>query len=249
MFNKIFKNITSFTLLFLFLTIMPTFVSAKTMSVNDEEEFKNALNDNDVDTIVLNSNIDTTEKINITRPIYLDGKGHTLKYTGTFKGGSDNTVWDGKYVLQVYKTNATIKDIKLTGGNAGLLVNGSNVTLRGTIDVSGNGFGGIELGQGANVTEKVKLSLVDDAKLVNTTDSDSKPTLWVPEDSEEAKLEINGETVTIESGMELELKEIKQMTSNPETLDLIYLYIILNILGVLSFVICFKKIKNIKGTN
>ena len=249
MLNRFFKNITSLTVLLSILTIFPIVTYARTESVSNEEDLKRAISDTDVDTIVLNSNIDTTEKITISRPIYIDGKGHTIKYTGTFKGGKDNTVWDGKYVLQIYRTNATIKDIKLTGGNAGLLVNGSTVTLRGEIDVSGNGFGGVELAQGENVTEKVKLSLVDDAELVNTTDSDSKPTLWVPSDSDDAKLEIDGKTINIESGKELEIKEINQLAGNPETSDPIYLYIILNIVGILSLIISFKKLKNIKGLN
>ena len=61
----------------------------------------------------------------------IDGNGYTMKYVGTFgqAGSTDNTTWGGIYWLQVYNTNATIKDIKLTGGNAALLVNGSNVTF------------------------------------------------------------------------------------------------------------------------
>ncbi len=241
--SKVFKNALMFAFLFMFITVMPTLVSAKTANISSQEDFKNALKDTEVDTIVLDSDINTTEKINITRPIYIDGKGHTMKYTGTFKGGSDKTVWDGIYLLQVYRTTATIKDIKLTGGNAGLLVNGSLVTLKGNVDVSGNGFGGIELGQGANVTEQVKLSLTEGAKIVNTTESNSAPTLWVPSDSKEAKIEANGITATIKSGEELELKEINQLIKNPETSDPLYLYIILNIIGILSLTMCFKKLK------
>ncbi len=240
------KNIPLFIALFLFLTLGPTFVSAKTQNISDETEFLNALKDTTIDTIVLDKDIDTTDKITITRPIYLDGKGHTIKYTGTFKGGSDNTVWDGKYVLQIYRTEATIKDIKLTGANAALLVNGSTVTLRGNIDVSGNGFGGIELSQGQNVTEKVKLSLVDDAEIINTTDSNDKPSLWVPSDSDDAKLEVNGMVVTIKSGEELELEEIEQLIPNPNTSDSIYNYIILNIIGIFTFILYYRKIKKLK---
>ncbi len=241
--SKVLKNTLMFAFLFMFITVMPTLVSAKTQNVSSEEEFNNALSDKEVDTIVLDKDIDTKEKINITRPIYLDGKGHTIKYTGTFKGGNDKTVWDGKYVLQVYRTTATIKDIKLTGGNAGLLVNGSLVTFKGKIDVSGNGFGGIELGQGAGVTEQVKISLTDNADIINTTESKDAPTLWVPSDSKEAIVEANGEKATIKSGEELELKEFEQLIGNPETSDLIYLYVILNIIGILSLAVCFKKLK------
>lgn len=249
MIQKAWKNITTFTLLLLMLMIVPTLVSAKTETVNTQDQLKKALADSDVDTIVLSGNIDTTEKINITRPIYLDGKGYTIKYTGTFKNGNDKTVWDGIYVLHVYKTNATIKDVKLTGGNAGLLVNGSNVTLRGKIDVSGNGFGGIELSQGANVTEKVKVSLVDDAEIINTTESKDAPTLWVPSDSDDAVLEVNGESVTIKSGEELQLAELKDLFAdeNPDTVDLINLYLLLGFIGTITFIISYKKLRK-QGT-
>ena len=140
------KNICLFILLLT--CFMITNVNALSKTVKNQEELKSALNNKDIDTIILDSDINTTEKINITRPIYLDGKNHTIKYVGKFGESDDFTVWAGIYVLQVYKTTATIKDIKLTGGNAGLLINGSVVKLEGIIDVSGNGFGGIELGKG-----------------------------------------------------------------------------------------------------
>ena len=170
-----------------------------------------------------------------------------MKYVGTFgsAGSTDNTTWGGIYLLQVYKTNATIKDIKLTGGNAALLVNGSSVTLEGTIDVSGNGFGGIELSQGSGVTTISHLILTSDAKIVNTTESDDRPTLWVPEDTNSAILEINGVEKTLTAGMELTMDEISELFAiqeNPDTSDPLIITVILGICGLFMFVMSSKKL-------
>ena len=234
-------------LLLLTLVIIPiSSVSAKTSTVSNQTELKNALEDNSVTIISLDSNIETTEKINITRPITINGNGYTMKYVGTFGnlGSTDNTTWGGVYLLQVYNTNATIKNIKLTGGNAALLVNGSNVTLEGTIDVSGNGFGGIELGQGSGITTIPHLKLVN-AKIINTTESETKPTLWVPEDTSKAILEINGIEKTLTSGMELTLDEIAELFAvkeNPDTSDPLTITITLGLFGLFMFIISSKKL-------
>lgn len=245
MLKQIFQKIFFLSIL---LSVIPVFnVSAKTVTVSNQDELKNAINDSSVTVINLSNNIETTEKINITRPLTIDGNGYTMKYVGTFGklGSTDNTVWGGIYLLQVYNTTATIKDIKLTGGNAALLVNGSNVTLEGTIDVSGNGFGGIELGQGSGITTIPHLSLVNDAKIVNTTEAENKPTLWVPADTSKAILEINGVEETLIAGMELTINEIEQLFApqeNPDTSDSLLFTILLGICGLLMFMVSFKKI-------
>lgn len=177
-------------ILVLSLLILPFRVSARTETVNTEEELTNALNSDDVTTIELGQSIDITETIVVSKEKTIDGKNHTLKYVGLFKGGSsDNTVWGnntngrGVYIIQVYNTKATIKDIKLTGGNAGLLINGSDVKLEGNIDVSGNGFGGIELGQGSGISSVPNVEM-NNVKLINDSESTEKPTIWLdaPED-------------------------------------------------------------------
>lgn len=171
------KNLLKVVFLFALFAIMPC-VNAKSESVTDESTLLNALNDSTVDTIVLENNIETTQKINIIRDVTIDGAGYEIKYVGTFGESSENTTWAGIYVLHAYRSNVTIKNIKLTGGNAALNVNGSKVTLVGTIDVSGNGFGGIEMGKGKNVTEYPYIDAAQ-AKIVNTTESKLLPTLWI----------------------------------------------------------------------
>ena len=237
--KKLYLGLALFLMAIILMPIMN--VHAESYTVKNQEELKSALQNNDIDTIILGEDIETTEKINITRSVTIDGANHMIKYVGTFgaEGGKDNTVWAGIYVLQFYKTTGTLKNIKLTGGNAGLLINGSDVTFVGTIDVSGNGFGGIELGQGANVTETNKLTL-NDADIVNTTENDDHPTLWVPNDSDDAVVTVDGETELIHSGDELTLIEMNEIfdLGTPNTLDNIaafestFIISLLSILGV-----------------
>lgn len=204
--------------------------ASSTMTVRNQEELKSALENADISTIVLGNDIETTEKINVMRPVTIDGNGHTMQYVGTFgdSDSSDNTIWSGIYVLQVYKTEATIRNIALTGGNGGLLINGAKVQLEGTIDLSGNGFGGIELGQGSGVESIAHVILTDQTTLVNRTDSEDRPTLWVPKDSTGSILEINEAQYELLPEEEFTLNEIEAFTistENPETGDPIILYI------------------------
>lgn len=222
-------------------------IEAKEISVTTQDELKSALADKSIDTIVLGNNINTTEKINVLRPVTMDGNGKTLTYVGTFgkTGSRDNTVWGGIYVLQFYKTTGVLKNIKLTGGNAGLLINGSTVDLIGTLDVSGNGFGGIELGQGADVTTTPTIDLNDTGKIVNTTESKNRPTLWVPDNTDGANITIQGKTTTLVSGEELTLAELYALTENqnPETGDTtLYFVVLASIsLGILLVTITKRK--------
>lgn len=191
------KNLLKVVFLFSLFALMPYInVNAKSETVTDEATLLSALNDSTIDTIVLGSDIETTQKINITRDVTIDGSGNQIKYVGTFKGTNNNTTWDGIYVLHAYRSNVTIKNVKLTGGNAALNVNGSKVTLVGTIDVSGNGFGGIEMGKGTNVVEYPHID-AKNATIVNTTESKLLPTLWIDGISAE-EIEANNVDVEID---------------------------------------------------
>ena len=246
------KNYSKILLLILLtITVFTTLnvEAATSKTVNNEAELKEALNDSNISTIILGSDIETTEKINIMRDVTIDGNNKTIKYVGTFgsSGSKDNTVWGGIYVLQVYKSNVTLKNIKLTGGNAGLLINGGHATFIGKIDVSGNGFGGIELGKGSGVTSSPTLTITDNAEIINTTESPDKPTLWVPSDTTGAVIEIGNTKFQLNPGDELSLDEINDLEEsieNPETSD----SLLLNIFFLSIFVIlsgyAFKKILN-----
>ncbi len=246
------KKFSKFLLLIILTIAMTTSLNVKaatSKTVNSEAELKEALNDSNIRAIILGSDIETTEKINIMRDVTIDGNNKTIKYVGTFgsSGSKDNTVWGGIYVLQVYKSNVTLKNIKLTGGNAGLLINGGHVTFDGRIDVSGNGFGGIELGKGSGVSSSPTLTINDNAEIINTTESPDKPTIWVPSDTTGAVIEIGNTEFPLNSGEELSLDEInalEESIENPETSDSLLLNIFFLSIFVILSSYAFKKILN-----
>lgn len=168
------KKTFKFLFLLTLFVLMPFInVNAEERVVTSQDELKAALNDSLVDTIVLGNDIQTTEKINILRPVTIDGANHTITYSSALAAN-----WTGIYVLHFYKTTGTIKNIKLTGAEAALNINGSVVTLEGTIDVSGNRVGGIELGQGQAVTDFPDVNM-ENATIVNTTETSTTPTAWI----------------------------------------------------------------------
>ena len=246
------KKISKILLLFVLTITLSTTLNVKaatSKTVNNQAELKEALNDSNISTIILGSDIETTEKINIMRDVTIDGNNKTIKYVGKFgsSSSSDNTVWGGIYVLQIYKTNVTLKNIKLTGGNAGLLINGGHATFVGKIDVSGNGFGGIELGKGSGVTEAPALTITDNAEIINTTESADKPTIWVPADTDGAVIEIGNTEFELNSGEELtldEINELEESIENPETNDSLLLNIFFLSIFVILSSYAFNKILN-----
>ena len=125
-----------------------------------------------------NYKYETDHVIVVGRDVTINGNGNIISYvgeTGSWSGGSGDN-----YVLQVYNAEATIKDIGLTGASAGLLVNASKVTLEGTINVSGNVFGGIEVSKG--VAENLgdsQLTISNTAKIINITEAYAEPTIWI----------------------------------------------------------------------
>lgn len=188
--NKILKRIFGFGVV-AFAVIPMLSVQAVTKAsthVTTQAELETAIDDATITSIVLDNDINITRKLNVTNPKTIDGAGHAITYTGTFKGGvTDNKVWGsndvapydgGVYILNIYRTTATIKNIKLTGGNAAINVNGSNLTLVGNVDVSGNGFGGIELSKGVGVTEYPTV-LASNSVIKNTSEGKLLPTVWV----------------------------------------------------------------------
>jgi len=91
-------------------------------------------------------------------------------------GNPDN--WQGVYGIQVYNaTEVTLNDVSVTGAEGGILVNGSEVTLEGTVDVSGNESGGIEVSKGDGALDKPKLTV--DATEKYGQESVEKPVIWI----------------------------------------------------------------------
>lgn len=204
--------------------------------------------------ITLKSNLSADETISITGSgITIDGGKHTIEFAAGVKDGiqavnaqnltikslnikmNDETgKWNGSYGVQVYGMNAKLSDISVNGADAAVLVNGAEVELGGTIDVSGNEFGGIEVSKGSGVETMPKLSGAAD-NLKNDSESASNPTVWIDKVSEltDAVVEVTGldsidvtekdqkhyfvnglpETMTAEAAT---AEELKDAVSDPE---------------------------------
>ena len=129
----------------------------------------------------------------LTAPKYLNSsathardKGAILVSGGTVKNlkvdGPNTFVvgWDeGEYGIKVYTAGSVLENVTVTGANAGIQI-AADTTLKGTINVSGNEWGGIEVKDDATLT-------LEDAALVNTTETHNQPTVWID----------NGETGTV----------------------------------------------------
>ena len=133
--------------------------------------------------------------LDITGLKHFDGNNNTITFESTGQNfistttGAvienvivNNTVanenWSSTYCIQVYNGTYTIKNCTAKGGNAGILVNSANVTLEGTINVSNNVFGGIEVSKSSNPSMNNSILNVNGATIVNTTEAYSKPTIW-----------------------------------------------------------------------
>ena len=129
--------------------------------IEDVEDVQAALEDPDVSEMTLNAALPTTSEIQVDKPMTINGAGNTVTksepgkvFTMTkdstiedivIENTADNAEWNSSYGVQFYTGEHTVKDSTFTGGNAGIIANSATVNLEGTIDVSGNTFGGIEV--------------------------------------------------------------------------------------------------------
>ena len=145
------------------------------------------------DTIVLLQDTKLGTSSYLNEGVTLDGNGYTITYTGTksaiimsnncvvenvtLRGTAPMNVWKGAYGIQAYNAvNTTISDVTIKGFNAAILVNGSETTLTDVVDVSSNGFGGIEVSKGDGVTADSVLTV--EGTVINDTESSKAPTAW-----------------------------------------------------------------------
>lgn len=168
--------------------------------IEDASDITEALSDPDISELTLNAPIDTTSEIRIDKPMTLNGAGNTVTKSEpgkaftftrdstvediTIENTADNTEWNSSYGIQFYTGEHTVKNATLTGGNAGIIANSATVNLEGTIDVSGNTFGGIEVcksGAGAEIRAAMPAGVlnINGASIVNTTEEYGKPTIWI----------------------------------------------------------------------
>ena len=163
--------------------------------VATEEDLKQAITEGKKE-VKLTDNISVPSgNLTLGEVEHFDGNGKTITFGTTgqnlvaLKDATienvtvENTVatedWSSTYGIQCYNGDYTIKNVKAKGGNAGILVNSSNVTLEGTIDVSGNEFGGIEVSKSSNTQLQPSTLNINGATIVNTTEEFRKPTIWI----------------------------------------------------------------------
>ena len=107
--------------------------------------------------------------------------GPNTTATGWNEGEFGIKVWaTGDTTPATYDVAATMKDVTVTGANAGILVSHADVTMTGDIDVSDNEFGGIELTKGGKLD-------ISAATLKNDEETDSCPVLWNDRENQQDK--------------------------------------------------------------
>ena len=184
-----------------------------TANVSDLQEFEEALQNADIELINITQDISSDKTLEVNRPVMINAKDGVKAITFENKNGiqvvnagevsfenikievtGDEEGWQGIYALQVYgASKAVLNNVSATGADAGILVNGSEVTLEGVVDVSGNEFGGIEVAKGSLVETMPKLSGAAE-NLKNDTEEKGKPTVWIDKVSEltNAVVEVTG---------------------------------------------------------
>ncbi|MGI6782461.1 MAG: immunoglobulin-like domain-containing protein [Acholeplasmataceae bacterium] len=138
-------------------------------TVTNETELTDALDDVEIIRIEFGDNITIVEdRLPLRSNLVIDGKNY--KIIQTHVAG-----WDSDYAFQAYKkTGVVIKNLTFDGGDAALLVNGSEVTVE-NIKIMNMEYGGIEVSQGGGVTTAPKLTVSD---AIDYT-SDKLPTIWL----------------------------------------------------------------------
>ena len=166
----------------------------KPTEVATEEDLKQAITEGKKE-VKLTDNISVPSgNLTLGEVEHFDGNGKTITFGTTgqnlvaLKDATienvtvENTVatedWSSTYGVQCYNGTYTLKNVTAKGGNAGILVNSANVTLEGTIDVSGNKFGGIEVSKSSNPVLPDSVLNVNGATIINTTEEYGKPTIW-----------------------------------------------------------------------
>lgn len=169
--------------------------------VGTDAELHAALADTRIATINMTTDITLTDSAVITRAMVFNGNNHTLTYDEeAFKDGliveaddvtvqnltvhmvNDDPTWEGHYGIHVYNsTGVTLQNLISTGEDSGFLINGSSAIMKGTIDVSANEFGGVEVSKSDSLTNFSTLD-VTDATFKNDSEAYTKPTLWIDGD-------------------------------------------------------------------
>lgn len=186
-------------------TVMKT--GAGISNVADGKGLEAAFADTNPATVQLAGDITTDKALTVSHAMTLEGLNKTISsdVAGkvitatadmtvkdvTIRNTGDNKEWNSSYEIQFYTGTHTVKDSKFTGGNAAFIVNGATVNLEGTIDVSGNTFGGIEVSKGEASGLSAGVLNINGATLINTTEEYGKPTIWIDGNTDDVGI-VNG---------------------------------------------------------
>lgn len=179
----------------------------KVIQVNSIEELKSAIADSAVSKIELTGPIVADGEMQIQRYIEIDGKNNIIntseqnKVLTLMAGGyiknlklestADNSEWSGAYGIHAYTNDVVLENVAAKGFNAAFNINGAVCDLKGTIDVSGNTFGGIEVSKGSSPKLTASILNIGEASLLNTTEVYGQPTIWVDGTTEDIGI-VNG---------------------------------------------------------
>ena len=120
----------------------------------------------------------TNDETGKTAGILVTASGAAIKNLTVSGPNSTATTWDnGEYGIMVYNaTNVKLENVTVTAANAGIQVNSSVVTLSGTITVSGNEWGGIEVCKGSGLDNGGTLN-INGATVV--CEDKAVPAIWI----------------------------------------------------------------------
>lgn len=163
--------------------------------VPNSETFVYAAGNAKYNSIQLGANVELSETLNFSHACAFDGAQHTittniedkvLNFTQpttiedvTIQNTADASTWKSMHGAQLYGAEYSVTDSTFTGNNAGMYINSANVTFNGTIDVSGNTFGGIGLGKSTIEGSQAPVLNINGATIVNSTEAYGKPTIWI----------------------------------------------------------------------
>ena len=159
------------------------------------EELTAAFANAELENVNLTAPIELTATINVARNVKFNGNGHKITFSGTGKAlvftkdselknvvveGTleDPATWSSAYGVQLYNGNYVVDGLTVTNMNAAMLCGGARVVLKGNVNVSGNGFGGIEVSVSESTDVHPQLDMTK-AYLYNTTEEYAKPTVWI----------------------------------------------------------------------
>lgn len=184
----------------------------------DESAIADAASDPEATEILVAAPISQAAEIQFNHGVTFDGGNNQITKTEpgkvyTFTADStvenvdivstaDNTEWQSSYGIQFYTGEHTLKNATLSGGNAGIIVNSATLNLEGTIDVSGNTFGGIEVckssaGTQTRATMPAGVLNINGATIINETEVYGKPTIWIDGNTDEEGIVNGAEAFTV----------------------------------------------------